>query len=91
MDPLPMGWWMSVEETYCSHCKEMKPSYSYQGHFLCNICGKLTGFWLPISSTPFFNKKGVPDIEGVKTWNKEATKLLPVPFKMRGEDFVRGT
>lgn len=73
--PLPLGWWLNVEETYCEKCRKMTPCHQYQGHFICNICGELTGFWMSVNT--------VPDIQGVKKWNKEATALVPVKFKLR--------
>jgi len=80
---LPLGWWLNVEETYCEDCGKMTPCHQYQGHFICNVCGNLTGFWLPILPNNPLNPHNAKDIEGVKKWNNEATALLPVQFKLR--------
>lgn len=74
-------WVFEVEETYCSECGTMRPVWLTCGHFMCNVCGNLTGFWMKPCGAP-------NDFDGVKTWNKQATFLLPVPFKLKGREEV---
>jgi len=68
-------WWFKVVKTYCSKCDKLTPCHTYQGHFMCNICGNLTGFWM----TPLgFTSPNQP-----MTWNKDATALVTVECEMR--------
>lgn len=39
-------WWNDIEETMCDRCGKMTPCHTYQGHFICSVCGNPTGFYV---------------------------------------------
>ena len=68
------NWWDRVTKTYCDKCKKLTPTHHYQGHFMCNVCGSVTGFWII--------PPGFPDPKQPVHWNAEATALVTVECEM---------
>ena len=72
------SWWDDVTATYCDICKKLTTCYHYQGHFICDICDNITGFYI----TPM----GFPKVEQPVKWDEKAKNLITVEYVIEDND-----